>query len=317
MITLALIGVGRWGKNYLSAAATLGNVEIKYVCAQSQQKLDSLPNKYIKTLSIKDLLENKKIDGFIIATPADTHFAIAKGFLALGKNLLIEKPLATSYNQALQLKKIWQIKKPKILVGHLFLYNPAYQVFKKIFKSIKIVKSISFEGLSSPTRKDVSVIWDWGPHPISLLLDLVKHPISAVSATGSKNADSILYDTVDALIRFTNGIKASIQISWLGVQKVRKLTVEGEKDKLELNETNTAHQKILLHQPNSPPQYPQYRSKSALTEELLEFVKAIQGHKKITSDIKMGVEVVKVLSAIERSAENGGELVNLDKIKSD
>lgn len=305
MTTLALIGVGEWGKNYLRTAATLDNVEIKYIYAQSQQTLDLLPDTYIKTLSIKDLLKNKQIDGFIIATPASTHFAIAKQFLLAGRNLLIEKPFTINYQHALSLKKIWQIKKPKVLIGHLYLYNPAYQEFKKLFKNIKTVKSILFEGLSSPIRRDVSVIWDWGPHPTSLLLDLIQQPIAKVSATDSE-------DTVEALLQFTNGMEASINISWFGPCKVRRLTIEGKDEKIELDDTNTTNQKILLQKPNTPPQYPKYKYEDALTEELTEFIEAIQGLKQIKSDINMGVEVVKILSAIEQSIENGGQPILLN-----
>lgn len=315
MTTLALIGVGEWGKNYLRTAATLDNVEIKYICAQSQQTLDLLPDTYIKTLSIKDLLKNKQIDGFIIATPASTHFAIAKQLLTEGCNLLIEKPLATTYEQALELQKIWQIKKPKVLMGHLYLYNPAYQEFKKLFKHLKTAKSIHFEGLSSPIRRDVSVIWDWVPHPISILIDLVKQPISKVSAIGSaKNPKSKLYDTVKAFIQFSSGLKASIQTSWLGSSQVRKLIAQGKNETIKLDDTNVTNQKILFHKLNTLPQHPRYNLESALTQQLREFVAAIQEGKKITSDIDMGVKVVKVLSAIEQSVKNNGESIFLNRI---
>lgn len=289
---LALIGVGKWGKNYLHTVSALDNVEIKYICAQTQSTLNLFPNTYIKTLSIKDLMRNKDINGFIIATPGATHFAIAKQLLSLGHNLLIEKPLTTNYNQALVLQKIWQKKKPQVLIGHTYLYDPAYQVFNKKFERIKTIKSILFEGLCSPVRKDVSVIWDWGPHPVSLLLDLIKQPIIEVSATGSiEDPNSNLYDTVNALIRFANGIEASIHISWLGVYKVRKLTIERKSRKMELDYTKTTG--------------------SALTKELIEFVGAIQGLKKITSDINFGVSVIKVLSTMEKSAQSGGRLIKL------
>ena len=181
------------------------------------------------------------------------------------------------------------------MIGHTYLYDPAYQVFKKKIERIKTIKSILFEGLRSPIRHDVSVIWDWGPHPISLLLDLIKQPIIEIRASGSiKNPNSNLYDTAKTLIRFANGIEASIHISWLGLRKVRKLTIERKSHKMELDYTKTTG--------------------SALTEELIEFVVAIQGLKKITSDINFGVSVIEVLSAMEKSAQSGGRLVKLSQL---
>lgn len=312
MVTLALIGAGKWGQNYLRTVSQLNNCIIKYVCAKKQKTLDILPNRYIKILSIDYLVKKKDIDGFIIATPGSTHFEIAKKLLSLGKNLLIEKPLTINYNQALILQKIWQIKKTKILVGHTYLYNSAYKIFKILYKDIKDVKSINFEGLSSPERKDLSVIWDWGPHPISMLIDLINKPIKTVKAKGLiKNSNTKLYDTIYATLQFINGIKASIHISWQGSIKVRRLTVNGKDKKIEFDDTNTSHRKILIQIPNNPPKYPKYKPETALNYELLEFADAILSSKKITSDINLGVEVTRILSAIEQSATSNSKLVKL------
>lgn len=286
MITLALIGVGRWGKNYLSTVDNLDGVEIKYVCAQTPQTLNSLPDKYIKIFSFKDLTK-KKIDGIIIATPAKTHFPIARQLLNSGYNLLIEKPLTTNYHQALVLQEIWQKRKPKVLVGHTYLYEPSYKIFKKELEHIKTVKSIIFKGLSSPIRKDVSVVWDWGPHPISLILDLIKKPIIEVSATGS-------FDTAKVILYFDSGIKAVIYINRQGAKKIRKLIIKGENKTINLDFTKT------------------YDRTAPLKKEISEFVSAIKGVKKITSDIKTGVLVIKVLSAIESSILNNGSTVKLN-----
>lgn len=314
MVTLALIGLGQWGKNYLHTATTLKHVRIKYICAQNQQTLDLFPNSYTKVLSVDQLLKHKGIDGFIIATPAKTHFEIAKKLLASGNNLLIEKPLATNYQEAVELQKIWQAKKSKVLVGHTYLYNPAYQVAKKLAKNLRI-KSIAFKGLSSPVRKDISVIWDWGPHPISILLDLIKSPIIAVRAIDqNENSNSNLFDIIKVWIRFVNNIEASIHISWSCLRKIRKLTIAGENATIELDDTNTTNQKIVFQKLNQAPQHPAYPSQSPLVNELEEFTQAIQANKKITSDLNMGVEVVKILSVIEQSLKNHGKSIRHDSI---
>lgn len=304
MITLALIGVGKWGKNYLNTANTIKGCLIKYVCSQTLQTLDSLPDSYTKVSSPNDLLKYSDIDGIIIATPAVTHFSIAKQFLSYGFNLLIEKPLTVNYKEALQLYKIWQTKKPKILVAHTFLYNPAFHKFKEIFENINNIKYISFEGFKSPIRKDIPVIWDWGPHPISILLSLIKHPLSQLKAYGN-------YDTVSAHLTFTNGIEAKINISWFGAEKIRKLVAEGKKGKIELDDTNTNNQKVTLYSDNQKIEHPHYNLGLPLKIEFNEFVQALQNKKKITSDINLGINVVKILSAIEKSVNNKGLLIKL------
>lgn len=305
MTNLALIGIGKWGQNYLHAADTLDKVEIKYICAHSQKTLKHLPNTYIKTTSIYDLLKDNQIDGFIIATPAVTHFTIAKQLLSFKKNFLIEKPLALTYKQALELQKIWQTQKTKVLVAHLYLYNPAYQEFKKLFNNMRKIKSIHFEGLCSPIRKDVSVIWDWGPHPISIFLDLIKKPIKKLNAFSPNKS----LDTVKATLEFEDDIEALIDISWLGSHKVRRLIAVGDHTSLELDDTNINGQKVLLKKSNYPPQYPKYSFDFALTRELEEFIGAIKYNKQITSEINLGVDVVKILSGIEESVKSNGKSI--------
>src|SRR3989344_6498148 len=122
MITLSLIGAGKWGKNYINTIHSLSFCE--------------LPDSYIKTKNYKELLNFNNIDGVIIATPASTHFQIAKAFLEKGFNVLIEKPLTTSYKAALKLYRIAEKTKSTVMVGHIFLYNPAFLKVKELIKSI-------------------------------------------------------------------------------------------------------------------------------------------------------------------------------------
>lgn len=310
MITLALIGVGKWGQNYLHTVSSLKDVQIKYICAQNQQTLNLFPDTYIKTQSLEKLYKNKQIDGFIIATPANTHFSIADKLISSGHNLLIEKPLTTNYQQALKLQREWEKLKPQILIGHTYLYNPAYQAFKKEFNNLSKIKKINFEGLVSPTRNDISVIWDWGPHPISILLDLIKQPISKVKASGCiKGLKKDLFDTASIELEFVNGVKAFIKISWFGKCKTRKLSALGENERIEFDDANDSNQKVSVYYLNKPVQYPEYGKESSLSVELKEFVKAIRNNHSINSDISLGIEVVRVLSIIEESVISNGKTV--------
>ncbi len=294
MVTLALIGAGSWGQNFLRTAHSLKNCKIKYVCTQNKKTLNSLPDKYIKFASIDSLAKIPGINGIIIATPGSTHFKIAKKFLKQGHNLLIEKPMTTSYREALKLQKIWQLEKPKVLIGHTYLYNPAFQECKKLLKKIGAIKTITFEGIKSPVRKDVSVIWDWGPHAVALMLDLLKQPVKNVKAVGLQSSAKIE-------LEFASSIRGLIKVSWLGKSKVRRLTIQGTDQTIIFDDTNEYGQKLSLYKANVLSGHPKYSLRPALTNELEEFVKSIIGNKKIISDLKLGVKVVKILSEIDNS----------------
>ncbi len=257
MINLALIGVGKWGKNYLSTVENIPDCQIKYT----------------RTRDYQDLLYKDDIDGVIIATPGSTHFAIASEFLKKGFNLLIEKPLTTNFEEAEKLLDLWTDKKPKVLVGITYLYHPLYQELKNKISEIGEIKSLSFEGLSSPIRDDISILWDWGPHAVSLFLDLVKSPVSKASGEGQRDKASLS-------IEFENGVKAVVQMKWIHPEKVRKLIVAGDKKTIEVDFSQPA----LV-----PP----------LTVEVKEFISAIKNNTPITSDLEFGVKVTKILFSID------------------
>ena len=257
MINLALIGVGKWGKNYLSTVENIPDCQIKYT----------------RTRDYQDLLSKNDIDGVIIATPGSTHFEIASQFLSKGFNLLIEKPLTTNLEEAEKLLTIWQDKKPKVLVGITYLYHPLYQQLKNKISEVVEIKSLNFEGLSSPIRDDIPVLWDWGPHAVSLFLDLVKSPVSKVNGEGQKDKASLS-------IEFENGVKAFAKFSWTYPEKARKLKVVGTNKTVAVD-------------------FSQPATVSPLTVEVKEFVNAIKNNAPITSDLEFGVKVTRILSAID------------------
>ena len=299
MVNLALIGAGAWGQNFLKTALLLDNCRIKYVYSQSLSTLDPLSDQYIKTTSLEDLLD-KKIDGIIIASPASSHYQIAKKFLENNFNLLIEKPLTTNLKDAIGLQKIWQGKKPRVLVGHLYLYEPAIKECKRLLKELGSIESISFEGLLSQKRDDVSVIWDWGPHPVSIMLDLIGKPVKKIKIIHTHATRNQL-DELKIELTFSNGIRGMIHIGWSGSKKTRRLIINGlSGKKIVFDNTNTEH-KISFYKGGKSPEFPSFNHDLSLNCELKEFVDSIQNG---TSDINLGVEVVKVLSEIEKLAKS-------------
>lgn len=312
MVNLALIGSGKWGQNYLKMSKGSSDIyRIKYVCAKSQSTLDSLSSEFVKVSDYHKLFEYNDIQGVIIATPATTHFEIAKEFLLRGFSLLIEKPMVTNYKDAVALYELWERNKQKVLIGHTQLYNPAYQEVKKLITKIGSIKSLIFEGYVSPKRTDMSVIWDWGPHPVSMSLDLLKTPLIAVSCKGSISKwGSSLYDTAKIELLFEGQISANFSISWFGEQKKRQLTIEGTKGKIILDDA-VLDKKLRIYN-NGEIKYPQYNSDAPLTEEIKAFISAITKGQTINSDIKLGLQVAKILSICEKSASLKGDRIEVN-----
>lgn len=293
MVKLALIGLGPMGKNYLNTLISFKNARITHLCSKTMQTLSSYPNKFSKTTDYKSIIKDK-VDGVIIATPASSHFEIVSFFLRNNIPLLIEKPLTTNYQKALDLLKLH--RNGTVLVGHTLLYHPAYQKLKKSLPKIGQVKKVVFVGANNNPRTDTSLIYDWGPHPISLFLDLFNESPEKIKVIGSKTHQTYVFLELNFQLDFPNGCQGFIKIAWNSKQKKRQLIAEGTKGILVFDDF--VPYKLTL---NSQPL--KYDLTSPLKLEVEDFLKVLKGNGKPQSDLKFAVEVIGVLDRLEKSTQ--------------
>lgn len=326
MINLALIGIGKWGKNYLATIKAFPDCRIKYLCSASSRNLKPFKKNYIITTNFKELFNLQDIDGVIIATPGSTHFPIAQEFVKRGFNVLIEKPLAIKYADSLKLKELKKQTNTKILIGHVYLFDPAYLKTKELIKDIGPVKSISYEAENNgPYRNDMSVLWDLGPHAISLILDIYNKLPYQITAWGFKSLrpKTKLFDLVSLKLKFSGQNEAFIKLSWLYPFKRRELVIIGSKSALVYNDLLS--NKITLYESMWPDikeeylirkkpiiKYPTYANRLPLEVELGEFIGAIKKNQDINrSDLDFGIRVTKVLHFAEQSIKKEGKAINV------
>lgn len=201
--TLALIGKGRWGNNYLKEVVKIKRCEIKYV----------------KTHDYKDLLKYNDIDGIIIATPAETHAEIIQTFP--DKFLLVEKPLTTNLTDAKA------IINPQIMVGHVYLYNIAMMDRVK-----KLGRILQFQFILHNTESygsKVGPIWELTPHPVSLFLNFSKGKVNISYAKIEGGNLTVNMSTAQCTCDLTVG--------WNYEKKERNIRVVGENGVVEFNGT--------------------------------------------------------------------------------
>jgi predicted dehydrogenase len=156
MMTVGLIGAGKWGKNYIRTIAEIDS-NIKILIGNR--------------LNWYELIQSKMCDAIIIATPPDSHIKIAVAALECNLPVMLEKPLALSYHEALTLQKY---DCSRILVNHLQLFSSAYQHMKKEIDPIDIV-SISSRGSNNGPTRDYSSLLDYGPHDLSMGMYLTQN----------------------------------------------------------------------------------------------------------------------------------------------
>lgn len=325
MITLALIGLGKWGFNHLKTVEEIPTAKLKYVCTTNSQTLRSLPGKYIKSQNYRTLFHYQDIDGVIIATPTFTHFQIAKDFLKRNYNLLIEKPLTANYQEAVKLKKIYDQSSSLVLVGHIFRYHPAYLKAKELVKKIGQIKYLDFESLDyGPFRNDISALWDWGPHDIAMCLGIMeKMPLEVAAWQMNKlRPQSSLADLITLRLKFSQDVDVWMKIGWLSPVKRRRITIVGSQSSIIFDDT--LDKKVIFFQNLGPrvkkgqvvetkPRifYPTYSPTMPLKLELQEFINCLRTKKDPKTNFTQALQVLKIIHYAQQSLDQDGKVIKI------
>ncbi len=225
MLRVAAIGVGSLGRhharNYAEMAAE-GRVELVGFCDSNSETAEKLANEHgtVFFTDWADLLD--RVDAVSIATPTETHCEIACAFLVKGVNVLVEKPIALTLDEADKMIAAAAASGAKLMVGQLERYNPAMVALKPRVKDplyFEIHRVSPF-----PNRSlDVDVVLDVMIHDLDAIQWLVGEDVkvSEIRAVGIP----IISDKVDAAnarIEFENGAVANITASRVGTEKIRK-----------------------------------------------------------------------------------------------
>lgn len=330
-MNIAVIGCGYWGPNQIRNFNQIPECTMKLCCDLDQKRLDHIKMLYPSinmTTKISDILDDDEIEAVGIATPVFTHFPIAKACLERGKHVLIEKPLASSTAQCLELIKLAKEKKRVLMVGHTFEYTAAVNKIREIIKSgelgeIFYISSVRVNlGLFQP---DINVIWDLAPHDISIINYILDEEVISVNAQGKDHFKKGIEDVATLTLNYLNGPIAFIHNSWLDPNKIRKTTVVGSKKMLVYDDIETNEKiKIFDKGVEAPPHYDtfaefqfSYRYGDILSPRIIEyeplrfecnhFLECIRDKKKPRSDGYSGLKVVAILEASSESLKNGGE----------
>lgn len=234
MITVAQIGCGYWGPNLLRNYSALDGCRVKWVAESSESRREFVQSKYPETQTTADvetLLGDDEVDAVIIATPARTHFELARAAMQAGKHVFVEKPLALNVRDADELIEMSQARGLTLMVGHTFLYNPAVRVLKDLIDSGELGEVFYFcsQRLNlGQLRDDVNAWWNLAPHDVSMLLYLMdgRMPVR-FSGVGQDFLQEGIEDVVFATMEWREKVSAMVHVSWLDPNKVRKLTVVG------------------------------------------------------------------------------------------
>jgi predicted dehydrogenase len=338
MFQAGLIGTGYWGPNLANAIERSGKAKVRWLCDKNSANLAALAQRYPHawaTTCVRDLLEDPDLDAIFIATPTITHHELGKQALQAGKHVLVEKPMTTSSRDALELVRLAEEQKRILMVGHVFEYNRAIEIVDDLINSGELgdIYYMNFERTNlGPVRTDVNALWDLVTHDASIMCDFMKRSPISVTAKGQCYLNSGIEDVVFATFIFDGGVAAHVHASWLNPNKVRQVTVVGNKkmvvcDDLDLRQpvriydkrvrlppptavtgTFVQHKTMIL---DGGASIPVVQSSEPLVTEIDHFLDCIALNRRPRSDGVSGLRVVRMMEAAAESIAHDSAIVSL------
>jgi UDP-2-acetamido-3-amino-2,3-dideoxy-glucuronate N-acetyltransferase len=321
MPNIAVVGSGYWGKNLIRNFDRLGVLHT--ICDNNIAVLrsfqDEYPNKRFQ-LSFESVLQNPIVDAMVIATPAATHFSLAREALLAGKHVYVEKPLALQKDEALELQQIATDQDLRLMVGHILLYHPAITTLKSIINTGELgkINYIYSNRLNlGKIRSEENILWSFAPHDISVILYLLEEMPEQVMAQGGNYLNKEIADVTISILTFKSGVRGHIFVSWLHPDKEQRLVVVGDK-KMAVFDDTLSEGKLRIHDKGVEwvNRQPIPRKNEAevvplepcepLKMECAHFIECIEGGRTPRTDGHNGIQVLQILNACQRSLEQDG-----------
>jgi len=328
-VRVGVIGAGYWGPNIVRNLYEAPGAEAVAVADLSQDRLDAIAKRFPAlrvTTDHRELIGDPSIDAICVVTPVGTHRKLAEEAFAAGKHVFVEKPLAHTVSDAEAIVRAAERAGKTLMVGHTFVYNPAVAAVKRILDSDGIgkVHYLDSQRVNLGLHQfDINVLWDLGPHDVSIALYWLDEEPQWVQCTGACFVQPNIEDVVFLMIGFPSGAIAHAHLSWLAPSKLRTTILIGSRkmvvyddnqavekvkvydqgvEKLEIDELRRSYRAGDIHSPRIP-------MTEALQVEMRHFIECVRDGKKPRSDGRAGLMVVRVLELAMRSLRSGGARV--------
>ena len=331
MLKVGVVGLGYWGPSLLRVLFDLSDVQVTWICDLDPERLERLQRRYpgvTATRRIDDLLEDQDLDAVVIATPVYTHFYLAARSLEAGKHTFVEKPLAASSAEAGELIRLSEDKGLALMCGHTFIYSPSVRAVKGMLERGEL-GDIFFVSSSRVNlglhQRDISVVWDLGPHDFSILLYWFGEMPTNVRAVGRDSIVKGVPDVAFITLEFPSGLLANVELSWLAPSKLRRTVVVGSKRMVVYSDGDAEPIKVYDHgvvyeDPETFGQYhlsyrtgdivsPKLDTTEPIAVELEDFLSSVRAGRAPEGHLELARNVACLTEAAEKSLLEGGNEV--------
>ncbi len=306
---ICVVGAGNWGKNHIRVLNHLGY--LAGVVDSDESRIGQLKQIYKDINYYKDVNHTFKdsFDGYIVATPADTHFRIAKKIIQSKSHVLVEKPLALNVVDASELHIMAKKNSVNLMVGHLLLFHPAILKIKEMIMngSIGKLQYLYSNRLNLGTiRGEENILWSFAPHDISIFQFFVDAFPTEVISRGGVFLQSNIHDTTMTVLQYPNNTIGHIFVSWLHPFKEHRLVVIGSEGMISFDDSSEQkrlnfHDKTINISNGIPTMIEGkteevfYDREMPLDRQLQYFVDHLDGSPIDVSDANSAIDVLKIL----------------------
>jgi predicted dehydrogenase len=330
-IGTAVVGYGYWGPNLARNVAECSQLRLDALCDSDPAQLHLFRRRHPGARAVRDLdalLVDPEIKAVVIATPPQTHAALASRALRAGKHVLVEKPLATRLQDALDLADLAAEADRVLMPGHTFIYSPAVNAVRDLIRGgvVGDVHFVTSSRMNLGKYNGDGVVCDLAPHDLSILLYWLEQPVVEVAASGSSVLRQGVSETAFMTLTFAQGQTANVQISWLAPRKVRQMIVVGSQRMVQYDDT-ASDEPVRIYDrgmdmlPPTPANFgehqliyrtgdvviPRIEPREPLRLELEDFAHAIRTGEEPRSSLALGIEIVATVELAEASMRAGAK----------
>src|SRR3989454_992709 len=327
-INVAVVGVGYWGRNIVRNFHELGALAL--LCDAERSVEEGCRHEYGSVRFCRDfstVLSDPSIAAVALATPAVTHYEMAKAALEAGKDVLVEKPLAIDVKQGEDLVELAAAKRRILMVGHILRYHPAVLKLQELIQegALGQINYVYSNRLNiGKIRPEENILWSFAPHDISVMLSLLNEMPNRVTCQGGAYLARHIFDVTLSHFDFPSGVQAHIFVSWLHPVKEQRLVVVGSEMMAVFDDTAEHKLRLYPHRVEWKNRVPTavkanaenvaLEDREPLRSECEHFVECVTSRRSPASDGAEGLRVLRVLDACQRALVDG--VVTLESMPS-
>ena len=331
-VGVGVIGCGYWGPNLIRNFSMNDRSTVVAVCDTQQERAEKVARAYgirMVTDDPLELIESPGVDLVVVATPSQTHFALATAAITAGKHVLVMKPMTTDVAEAEQLVDHANRQGVVLAVDHTFVYSSAVRKIRELVGSGALGEIFYVDSVRinlGVFQSDVNVIWDLAAHDVSII-DYVLGGLAPteVTAVGAAHAGSWAHNIAYLTMRYEANLLAHVHVNWLAPAKIRRTIIGGSSQMVVYDDTHPSEKLQVFDRgisiaPWSDPEQvysqlvsyrtgdmwaPRLDDREALAVEADHILDCILLGDRPITDGASGLRTVRILAAADESARMG------------